>query len=91
MYGVPKSRSEVKIYCVHKVQYNDYFSKQYKDTKHFLQCCNCHVKQVDGVLPGRSNRQQSPAGPVNMRCNMRRCSLLLGPPKSILGGNWGRL
>jgi len=39
------------------------------------QCCSCHAMQVDGVLPGRSNRQQSPAGPVNMRRNMRRCSL----------------
>jgi len=41
----------------------------------FTQCCSCHVTQVDGVLLGRSNRQQSPAGPVNMKRNMRRCSL----------------
>jgi len=41
----------------------------------FMQCCSCHATQVDGVLPGRSNRQQSPAGPVNMRRNMRRCRL----------------
>jgi len=37
-----------------------------------MQCCSCHATQQDGVLPGRSNRQQSPAGPVNMRHNMRR-------------------
>jgi len=42
--------------------------------------CSCHATQVDGVLPGRSNRQQSPDGPINMRRNMRRCSLY----------SWGR-
>jgi len=67
---------------------NKKFQKQNVDNN---QCFSCHATQVDGVLPGRSNRQQSPAGPVNMRRNMRRCSLWLGPPKSILGGNWGRL
>jgi len=36
-----------------------------------MQCCSWHVTQQDGVLPGRSNRQHSPAGPVNMRRNMR--------------------
>jgi len=41
----------------------------------YTQFCSFHATQVDGVLPGRSNRQQSPAGPVNMRRNMRRCSL----------------
>jgi len=40
-----------------------------------IQCCSCHATPQDGVLPGRSNRLQSPAGPVNMRLNMRRCSL----------------
>jgi len=39
------------------------------------ECRSCHATQVDGVLPGRSNRQRSRAGPVNMRRNMRRCSL----------------
>jgi len=38
----------------------------------FCQCRSCHATPQDGVLPGRSNRQQSPAGPVNMRRNMRR-------------------
>jgi len=38
----------------------------------YTQCCSCHATQQDGVLPGRSNRQQSPAGPVNMKRNMRR-------------------
>jgi len=45
------------------------------------QCCSCHATQVDGVLPGRSNRQQSPAGPVNMRRNMRRLQTIY---------SWGR-
>jgi len=40
-----------------------------------MQCCSCHATQVDGVLPGRSNRQQSPAGPVNIRRIMRRSRL----------------
>jgi len=37
----------------------------------YNQCCSCHATRQDGVLPGRSNRQQSPAGPVNMRRNTR--------------------
>jgi len=39
------------------------------------QCCSCHATQQDGVLPCRPNRQQSPAEPVNVRRNMRPCSL----------------
>jgi len=51
----------------------------------YMQCCSCHATQVDGILPGRSNRQQSPAEPVNMRHNMRRCSLKVGAAKVIFG------
>jgi len=40
--------------------------------RRFTQCCSCHATQQDGILLGRSIRQQSPAGPVNMRRNMRR-------------------
>jgi len=40
--------------------------------QYYNQCCSCHAMQQDGILPGRSNRQQSPAGPVNIRRNMRR-------------------
>jgi len=41
--------------------------------QYYSQCCSCHANaiQQDGILPGRSNRQQSPSGPVNMRRNMR--------------------
>jgi len=44
----------------------------------WYQCCSCHATQVHGVLPGRSNCQQSPAGPVNMRRNMRRVAYSWG-------------
>jgi len=54
------------------------------------QCCSCHATPVDGVLPGRSNRQQSPAGPVNIRHNMRRCSLyIVGAAKVYFGWKLG--
>jgi len=37
-----------------------------------MQCCSCHATRPDAVLPGRSDSQQNPAGPVSMRRNMRR-------------------
>jgi len=40
-------------------------------------CC-CHATQQDGVLPGRSNRQQSPAGPVSMRRSRTPVAYRLG-------------
>jgi len=66
--------------CIIIWRYQGFFNnKLYIFLQRFLlrvnQCCSCHTTQVDGVLPGRSNRQQSPAGPDNMRRNMRRCSL----------------
>jgi len=42
------------------------------------QCCSCHAARQDGVLLGRSNCQQSPAGPVNMRCSRTLVAYTLG-------------
>jgi len=53
------------------------------------QCCSCHATQQDGVLPGRSNRQQSSAGPGNMRRNMRRLQPLVGAVKVNFGWKLG--
>jgi len=52
----------------------DYFTLSQQSTW-WLKCCSWHATHVDGVLPDQSNRQLSPAGPVNMRRIMRRCSL----------------
>jgi len=56
-----------------------------------LQCCiySCHATRQDGVLPGRSNRQQSPAGPVNMRRNVRRMYPIVGAAKVNFGWKLG--
>jgi len=53
------------------------------------QCCSCHAARQDCVLPGRSNRQQSPAGPVNMRRNIRRLWPIVGAAKVNSGWKLG--
>jgi len=53
------------------------------------QCCSCHATQQDGVLPGRLNRQQSPAGPVNTKRNMRRLYPIVGASKVNFGWKLG--
>jgi len=53
------------------------------------QCCSCHATQQDGVLPDRFKRQQSPAGPVNMRRNMRCLQPIVGAAKVKIGWKLG--
>jgi len=53
------------------------------------QCCSCHATQVDGVLPGRSNRQQSPAGPVNMSRSRTPVAYCLGRQSKLRPFNIG--
>jgi len=53
------------------------------------QCCSCHATQQDGDLPGRSNSQQNAAGPVNMRCNMRRLKPIVRAAKVNFGWKLG--
>jgi len=51
--------------------------------------CSCHATLQNGVLPGRSNRQLRPAGPVNIRRKMRRLLPIVGAAKVNFGWKLG--
>jgi len=82
--GICIVQDNLLVYKYHKITTN-ITKSQYS----YTQYCSCHATQQDGVLPGRSNRQQSPAGPVNMSRSRTPVAYCLGRQSKLRPFNIG--